>query len=357
MTGPIDPHNPTARPLAKPVPADAAAIDHAAAVLRGGGLVALPTETVYGLGANALDATAAAKIFEAKGRPSFDPLIVHVAEPGEAWRLAGEVPDLARRLADAFWPGPMTLVLEKATGESGIPDLVTAGLSTVALRVPGHPIARQVIAAAGVPVAAPSANHFGGVSPTTAQHVATELGKAVDLILDGGPCETGVESTVVSLVTGQARVLRPGGVAIEQIEQVIGPIGIRPSTSQPGSAPASQPAPQAPGMLDRHYAPQTQLTLIDQLTPETIDEHHSAAGERGMGLLLMHNRPAVAEASEQASAVEVLSPTGDLREAAANLFAAMRRLDASGVGRILAERAPDEGLGRAINDRLLRAAR
>jgi L-threonylcarbamoyladenylate synthase len=379
-----------------PVAADAEAIARAAAVLRAGGLVAFPTETVYGLGANAWDATAAARIFEAKGRPSFDPLIVHAATAEQAWPLAAEVPAAAKQLAAAFWPGPLTLVLAKArpasdaagadvdaagapgdTGAMGesdkqfVPDLVTAGLGTVALRVPGHPVARALIEAAGVPVAAPSANRFGGVSPTRAEHVAAELGETVDLILDGGPCETGVESTVVALTGETPTVLRPGGVAVEAIEQVIGPIAVHGSSSKPGAAgggvaaateqgaagDGGPPRPQAPGMLDRHYAPHARLTLVDSLTPAEVDRQAATAPAKP-GLVLFDERPAIrAAVARHGLVAEVLSPTGDLREAAANLFAALRRLDESGAARIVAERVPDAGLGRAINDRLQRAAR
>jgi L-threonylcarbamoyladenylate synthase len=370
------------------IPADAEGIGRAAATLRRGGLVAFPTETVYGLGANALDERAVAGIFEAKGRPSFDPLIVHLAEPAEAWRLAGKVPEPARQLAQAFWPGPLTLVLHRNPPQQAqieplapapddrqaVPDIVTAGLGTLALRVPGHPLARELITAAGLPVAAPSANRFGGVSPTRAEHVAEELGDAVSLILDGGRCRTGVESTVVSFTANQPAVLRLGGLAVEQIEQVLGPVAVAGSTSRPGDGAAgagehqgpepvtwtsagdspgpASPAPEAPGMLERHYAPGTPLQMVERLTPEMLAE---IGGRVGVLLFTGHSEP-IDPAPRQDAVVETLSPAGDLREAAANLFAAMRRLDQAGLDRILAERAPEQGLGRAINDRLQRAA-
>jgi L-threonylcarbamoyladenylate synthase len=419
----MNPDPPEPRPAAPtpPEPATREAIDRAGRLLANGQLVAFPTETVYGLGANALDETAVAGIFQAKGRPSFDPLIVHCSGPEQALALAASVPPAARQLAAAFWPGPMTLVLEKfpATGfsvqvsrsgsapeptaadpsragqqphrpenqkketaneqqETGnekrpIPDLVTAGLPTVALRVPGHPVARAMIEAAGVPIAAPSANRFGGISPTRAEHVAGELGQAVAMILDGGPCEAGVESTVIAVSQDQPpRVLRLGGLTVEQIEQAVGPVTVQTSSSQPGqdeadgAAPGNrreptpphndnaQPSPQAPGMLDRHYAPTTPLRIIADLTAEKLV---NIAKNQRVAVLLFADRPELFEAiADYAEAWETLSPAGDLQEAAANLFAAMRRLDGAGVELILAEPAPDRGLGRAINDRLHRAA-
>ncbi len=314
---------------------DPAGIAHAAEVLRGGGLVGMPTETVYGLAADATNPAAVARVFEAKARPSFDPLIVHTADADAALALAADVPVLARDLAAAFWPGPLTLVLPKAPR---IGDLVTSGLATVALRVPAHEVARQLIAAAGVPVAAPSANRFGRVSPTTAQHVIDELGDAVDLVLDGGPCTTGVESTVVTLQDDQVHVLRLGGTTLEALGEVVGPQRV-----VSGVGDAARPA--SPGMLEKHYAPKTPLRVV------AADGALSADPRAG---LLCLREP---EDPRGWGAVEVLSLRGDLREAAANLFAAMRRLDASGVTHIVARAVPEQGLGRAINDRLRRASR
>ncbi|MFP4224760.1 MAG: L-threonylcarbamoyladenylate synthase [Phycisphaeraceae bacterium] len=318
-------------------------IDRAAAVLRTGGLVAFPTETVYGLGANALDAEAVAGIFEAKGRPTFDPLIVHVTDAGEAAELVASFPPLAEELARRFWPGPLTMVLPK---KPIVPDLVTAGLSTVAVRVPGHELARALIARARVPVAAPSANRFGGVSPTRAEHVAEELSGRIDLILDGGPCRTGVESTVISL-TGVLRdeppvLLRPGGLPVEQIEEVTGPLAAPRTEDAAADAEAGR---MSPGMLDRHYAPRTPMRLVDDFDASP-----------GAGVALLSFRELEPALAERAVACEVLSRGGDLRQAAAALFAAIRRLDGSGAELILAQRVPDRGLGRAINDRLRRAA-
>ncbi|QDT17892.1 L-threonylcarbamoyladenylate synthase [Alienimonas californiensis] len=324
--------------------ADPAAIGEAAAVLREGGLVAFGTETVYGLGANALDPTAVAKVFAAKDRPRFDPLIVHLPGGDDAPGLAtvvADLPDDARALAERFWPGPLTLVLPKA---AAVPDLVTAGLGSVAVRVPASEPARALLRAAGVPVAAPSANRFGGISPTTAAHVAEGLGEAVDLILDAGPCEVGIESTVVGFETdaGGARrpvVLRPGAVTAEALGAALGrTIEVRTGNADPGAAQTS------PGSLSRHYAPRTPLTLVDDA------EEVEAAGACGLLAFLPPPRP------ERFAACETLSATGDLTEAAAGFYAALRRLDALGLPRLAAVRFPPHGLGAALNDRLRRAA-
>lgn len=304
----------------------------AAVILRGGGTVAFPTETVYGLGANALDAVAVARVFEIKRRPRFDPLIVHVSSVAEGQRLVRVWPAMADELTQRFWPGPLTIVLPKA---DVVPEIVTAGLSTVALRMPAHPLALELIERAGVPVAAPSANRFGGISPTTSDHVRAQLGGAVDLVLDGGSCRVGVESTVVGLAGDGPVLLRAGGTPVEEIEQVVGPV------QRSGADPAR---PASPGQYSRHYAPRTPLSVC-------ADWHDVALAGRS-GLLTL-GPPATEGPFE---AVEVLSERGDVREAAANLFAALHRLDALGLDRIVAVRVPDAGLGLAINDRLRRAA-
>jgi L-threonylcarbamoyladenylate synthase len=302
--------------------------------IRAGGLVAFPTETVYGLGANALDPRAVARIFEVKQRPFFDPLIVHVPDLEAIGALVTHVPPAAAQLSRRFWPGPLTLVLEK---QSIVPDIVTAGLTTVAIRIPAHPVAQALLRAAGIPIAAPSANLFGRISPTTAAHVREQLGDRVDLILDGGPCRVGVESTVLSLVESPPRLLRHGGVPIEDLAALLGEVTV--------VAPDCDAGPQpAPGMLTQHYAPRTPLELIADWN--TIP----AAPDVGVLALQRFDR------GREFGAVEILSPTGDLTEAAAILFAALRRLDAAGLRIILAELAPETGLGRAINDRLRRAA-
>jgi L-threonylcarbamoyladenylate synthase len=310
-------------------------VERAARLLVGGGLVAFATETVYGLGANALDTRAVARIFEVKGRPRFDPLIVHVADPKCLERLVTAIPDLARALIERFWPGPLTLVLPKA---AIVPDLVTAGLPSVAVRMPAHPLALKLLERADTPIAAPSANLFGQVSPTTSQHVADQLGSQIDYILDGGPCSVGLESTVLNLSGAVPTLLRPGGVSREQIEEVVGAVasislvsvGVKPQLG--------------PGLLATHYATRTPLVLAK---PE--DQLPDAPR---VGLLAFQPESSL----QPFAAVEILSPRGDLAEAAANLFAAMRRLDVLNLDLIVARPVPDIGLGGAINDRLRRAA-
>ena len=305
-------------------------LERAAAHLRAGELVAIPTETVYGLAANALDAAASLRIFEAKQRPAFDPLIVHVHSREQALELCEPPPAEALALMDAFWPGPLTLVLRK---RARIPDVVTSGLDTVALRQPAHALTAELLARLPFSLAAPSANLFGRTSPTTAQHVAEQLGERIAYILDGGPCSVGVESTILGWEDGRAVLYRPGGTPLEAIERVVG----RVDPAQKRVLPA------APGMLAAHYAPRTPLELGD------ID----ALLERGAGrrvAVLAFDRP------RPAHACRVLSPSGDLAEAARRLFSSLRELDAAGAELIVAECVPETGLGRAINDRLRRAA-
>ena len=314
---------------------DPQAIATAASLLRAGEVVAFPTETVYGLGADARNERAVAQVFAIKNRPHFDPLIVHVPDKDVVALYATDIDARAVALMEHFWPGPLTLVLRK---RSNIPDLVTAGLETVAIRVPAHPVALALLRAAQVPVAAPSANPFGYVSPTTARHVQELLGNAIPLILDGGPCAVGVESTVCALTEPQAVILRPGGVPVEAIEAVIGPVAF----ASPMQADA-----RSPGTLLSHYAPHVTLRL---LTPgEPIP--HVGENER-VGLLLFKPRPHVAGYV----VTEVLSQDGNLTEAAANLFATLRRLDAAELDTVIVEPVPEQGLGRAIMDRLWRAA-
>jgi len=316
----------------------------AAETLLRGGVIALPTETVYGLAAHALDAQAVARIFEVKQRPHFDPLIIHLPDPELAFAWAAYVPNAARILGEVLWPGPLTLVLPK---RDEIPPVVTSGLGTVGIRVPSHPLCRAVLEAAGVPVAAPSANPFGRTSPTTAQHVRDMLGDAVDLVLDGGPCTTGVESTIVGFPADRDRplILRQGGTSPEDIEAIVGPVDIAAPTSQPvGHA---TPLPAAPGMLEQHYATRTPLRLVDRV-PEPFPER---AALIAMGPVETRPTPAVER---------WLSEAGDLRAAAAQLFAVMHELDAAGqrgeIEQIIALTVPERGLGTAINDRLRRAS-
>jgi L-threonylcarbamoyladenylate synthase len=306
-------------------------IDEAARLIREGELVAFPTETVYGLGGDATNERAVAKIFEAKGRPQFNPLISHVLDAGEAGRLV-RWNETADKLAARFWPGPLTLVLPRAKN-SPIALLATAGLDTAAIRAPAHPMAQALIRAAGRPIAAPSANRSGSVSPTRAEHVAESLGDRVKLILDGGPCEVGLESTVLDLTTATPTLLRPGGATREAIEAVIGSVALS------DAIPSGDAARKSPGQLDSHYAPARPVRL----------NATSVAGDEA--LLAFGPRPPAG-----ARQVLNLSPDGDLTEAAANLFAHLRALDRPANTRIAVMPIPQTGLGLAINDRLRRAA-
>ncbi|HET7839701.1 MAG TPA: L-threonylcarbamoyladenylate synthase [Rectinemataceae bacterium] len=318
----------------------------AGALIAAGGLVALPTETVYGLGADAFNARAVARVFEAKARPSFDPLIVHIAALGDIDRVARRPSALARSLMEALWPGPLTLVLPK---REELPDLVTSGLPTVAVRLPAHPVARAIIASSGTSVAAPSANPFGYISPTRAEHVARMLGDRVDLIIDGGPCQVGVESTVLDMTVEPPRLLRPGGMELSRIEAVIGEISTKPL-----SPATEQDRPAGPGLLDSHYAPRSPLVLLSREELRAMRPEGSAR----VGLLLFEDSSLEALGGREAFAVtRLLSPSGDLVEAAASLFAHMHELDALGLDEIWAERVPEGGLGAAINDRLHKASR
>jgi L-threonylcarbamoyladenylate synthase len=302
--------------------------------LREGEVIGLPTETVYGLAADGLNPAGLARIFEVKQRPLFDPLILHLAEADAAFRLAERVPATADILAERFWPGPLTLVLRK---RDFVPDLATSGLPNVALRVPVHPVAQALLRAFGGPLAAPSANRFGRISPTDAAAVRTELGAAVPLILDGGPCAVGLESTVIDLSGEKPVLLRAGGVPLEEIEALIGAVE---------RATPVEDRPSAPGQLKHHYAPRKPLRLAAR--PNEIP------AQADIGLLLF-GRPSWAEKAPWV--LENLSPTGDLREAAANFFRALRSLDENPeVSMLYAVPLPAQGLGRAINERLERAA-
>lgn len=296
-----------------------------------GQLVAIPTETVYGLAANALDVKAVAQIFDVKNRPTFDPLIVHIAYPSDVEKYATSFPTPARDLAMKFWPGPLTLLLPK---RSNIPDLVTSGLNTVGLRCPNHPLTLGLLRALDFPLAAPSANPFGYISPTTAQHVEDQLGNKIPFILDGGPCSVGLESTIVGFERGETIVHRLGGLSVEAIESVVGKVELRKHTNS---------NPHAPGQLDSHYAPKKKL-IIGNI--EALMRKHY--GER-VGVLAFKTMYA-AEYSY------VLSKSGSPTEAAQNVFSMLRELDQAPVDLIIAEFLPEQGLGRAINDRLKRAS-
>ncbi len=309
-------------------------------LIRNGELVAFATETVYGLGANALNPEAVAQIFEVKRRPYFDPLIVHISNVNQLEDLTLGLSEQARKLADHFWPGPLTLVLPK---KKVIPDLVTAGLESVAIRIPAHPVARQLLEISGLPIAAPSANKFGCLSPTQAKHVEEQFGTEIKLILDGGPCAVGVESTVIQCISDLPVLLRPGGVSLEEIESCIGQVRLAEIEDH-----AETNSPLSPGMLPRHYAPQTRLFIVSNLdeVPKT--------GTNGLLSLYPIEETCLKEC--HFSAQEILSPTGDLKLAAGKFFTALRNLDAAGVDNIVALRMPEKGLGRTINNRLERAA-
>jgi len=301
----------------------------AASLLREGKLVAFPTETVYGLGANALDAAAVERIYEAKGRPHSSPIIVHVSDHDMAKRVVAQWPEAAEKLADEFWPGPLTLVLRKT---AAVPDLVTAGLPTVGVRMPAHPVALALIQAAHVPVAAPSANRFTQVSPTTADHVSRSLGDRVDYILDGGPCSVGIESTVLSLAEAAPVLYRPGGVSREQIEAVIGPITIAKET--PGEGHAS------PGLHPRHYSPRTRLLLVE----------NGDVPQQGSGAYLQLTHPPASPVSK------TVSMPNDAAEYAAKLYGVLHALDADNFDWIAIDAPPASPEWEAVLDRLRRAA-
>lgn len=308
----------------------------AANFLKEGKLVAIPTETVYGLAGNALNPEAVASIFETKNRPSFDPLIIHVSGIRQAEKYTEDFPKSLQKLAEKFWPGPLTLLLPR---KNIIPDLVTSGLDRVAVRVPDHELTLELLKSLEFPLAAPSANPFGYISPTTAEHVDAQLGEKIPYILDGGPCKVGLESTIVGMEGEEVIIYRLGGLEIAEIESIIGEVKIKDHSSS---------NPQAPGLLESHYAPLKPFILgnLDELIP---------------GFQKRNIDFAVLSFSRQIEEIPTgrqfcLSENSDLKEAAANLFAAMRQLDESGAELILAELVPEDGLGKAINDRLKRAA-
>ncbi|WP_158859654.1 L-threonylcarbamoyladenylate synthase [Lunatibacter salilacus] len=311
-------------------------IAKASQLLREGKLVGMPTETVYGLAGNALNPEAVTAIFETKKRPSFDPLIIHVGSLEQARSFIRFFPEELMALAESFWPGPLTLLLPK---NDKIPDLVTSGLDTVAVRIPGHSLTRELLLNLDFPLAAPSANPFGYISPTRALHVQDQLGDKIPYILDGGDCTVGLESTIVGVEQGQVIVYRLGGIPVSAIEQVAGPVLILPQSSS---------NPKSPGMLKSHYAPKTPVLLGDL---DTLVSEFSQRGENFGVLSFNKVFPEIPDARQV-----ILSPSGDLGEAARNLFSGMRLLDKADVSVILAEELPEKDLGKAINDRLRRAA-
>ena len=328
-------------------------LERAGRLIREGRLVAFPTETVYGLGGNALDAAAVGRVFDAKGRAADDPLIVHLATVDQIGEIARDVPPAARALGDRFWPGPLTLVLPK---RPSVPDRVTAGLPTVAVRVPHHPVALGLLRAAGVPIAAPSANLFTRTSPTTAKHVAEDLGDRVDLILDGGPTPHGIESTVVQVAADRARLLRPGAAPAEEIAGVLAAL---PTPMALEYGPAARSA--SPGLMKKHYAPRARVLFFSgpadaaRAAVRAAAERELAEGRR-VGLLVCEEDAAAFGDLGRGAVVESLGHCSDLVQVARRLYGGMRALDAAGVDVICARDFGREGLGLAILDRLTRAA-
>jgi L-threonylcarbamoyladenylate synthase len=334
----VDPHNP-----------EPAAIEEAAKLIREGRLVAFPTETVYGLGADALNPEAVHSLFEAKGRPANDPVIVHIADPLWLTRVAAEVPEVAARLAERFWPGPLTLILPKAPL---VPDVVTAGLPSVAVRVPAHPVALALLRAADTPIAAPSANRFGHTSPTTAEHVMADLGGKIDLILDGGPSWIGVESTVLDLSQPEPAILRPGGVPMEALEEVLGPLRVAGKVLEDGQAAPS------PGMLARHYSPRANLILVvgpREAALEYIERRARELSIQGVKVGILATLED-AQALKTEAEVESLGTGQDPSAVAQRLYMALRALDGRAVQVIFARDLGTHGLLLAVHDRLTRAA-
>ncbi len=300
----------------------------AAKILKSGGVVAFPTETVYGLGANAFNSEAVAKIFEIKERPNFDPLIVHVSKKNQLSLIAESIPKKVKKLIDKFWPGPLTIILKK---KKKLPDIVTGGLDTVAVRMPSSKIALELIKKSGCPIAAPSANKFSRVSPVRASHVVNQLGRGPDLIIDGGKTIHGVESTIIAFEKGVFYLLRPGAIGLEEIEEKT---GFKVKVKKTGKL-------QAPGQLKKHYAPKANLSIING--GEKIDANSA--------YIAFKKRPYC-----KCKVVKILSPKGDLKEAAANLFDFFHFIERSKIKKIYIEKVPHIGLGLAINDRIMRAA-
>lgn len=305
-------------------------------LLTAGELVAIPTETVYGLAGNIYNEKAIRKIFETKKRPLYNPLIVHVHSVDQLENLVEDFPEKAKLLAEKFWPGSLTLLLKK---KDAVPNLITAGKETVAVRIPNHPVTLQLLAALPFPLAAPSANPFNRISPTKAEHVANYFPDSLALVLEGGQCTNGIESTIIGFEEGEAIVYRLGAISLEEIKAVIGEVSIKNK---------SEDAPNAPGMLAKHYAPNTKLILVDNLE-EAIEKHK----EKKIALLRYTEKSTNISYAHEV----ILSSNGDLKEAAANLYLALHELDDLAVDLIIAEKFPMTGLGKSINDRLERAAK
>jgi L-threonylcarbamoyladenylate synthase len=333
-----------------PLCPEPAAIQRAVECLIRGGLVAFPTETVYGLGANAFDPSAVRRIFEVKGRPPTDPLIVHLASSADAQTVAVDIPSVVETLGRRFWPGPLTLLLPR---RDSLPPEVSAGLDTVAVRVPSHPVARALLQAAGLPIAAPSANLFGHTSPTQARHVIDDLGGRIDLILDAGPTDWGVESTILDPLQSPPVLLRPGGISIAELESVLGPVRVALPEERMNAAPGRQP---------RHYAPFARLILCPGETPAEIAAavisiaHRERKDNHLIGILAASEIASRIDPLETPFILRDLGSIGDLRGISRRLFTCLRELESEGADIILAHRLPSEGVGAALNDRLTRAA-
>lgn len=324
-------------------------ISCAAALLRSGSLVGIPTETVYGLGADGLNPLAVRSIFQAKGRPQDNPLILHIPDAGWLERYCENIPEAAFRLAERFWPGPLTLILPR---KKIVPDEVTAGLDTVGMRCPAHPLTRAVIAAAGVPVAAPSANTSGKPSPTTAAHVLDDMDGKIDAVVDGGPCAVGVESTIVDLTCMPPRLLRPGGVTLEQLREALGEVDVDPAVTRLMGAGEQ---PRAPGMKYRHYAPRAPVTVVKG-EPERTAAYIHLSHTRGDGVICFEEFTSLFAGGPGTGPVMSLGPAGNKAEQARRLFDALRAMDNTAVKRIWAQCPDESGVGLAVANRLNKAA-
>lgn len=324
-------------------------IEEAAAILRDGGLLGIPTETVYGLGANGLNEEAVAHIFEAKGRPQDNPLILHIPDASWLERYCKEIPLTAYQLAKAYWPGPMTMILKR---KDIVPNAVTAGLDTVGMRCPAHPLCREIIAASGVPVAAPSGNTSGRPSPTTAQHMLEDMDGKINAIVDGGPCSVGVESTIIDLTETPARLLRPGGITLEQLEAVLGEVAVDPAVTRLMGAGEQ---PKAPGMKYRHYAPKAPVTVVTG-DPKKSAEYIAAHAGAEDGIICFEEFLPLFTRRSEARPVMDLGPAGDKEEQARHIFDALRSFDHTSVPAIWAQCPDTTGIGLAIANRLNKAA-
>ena len=324
-------------------------LPQAAEIIRRGGLVGIPTETVYGLGANGLDAEAVSHIFKAKGRPQDNPLILHIPDVSWLERYCKEIPLIAYKLAEAYWPGPMTMILPR---KDMVPDAVTAGLDTVGMRCPSHPLCHELIRLADVPIAAPSGNTSGRPSPTTAEHMREDMDGKIDAIVDGGPCAVGVESTIIDLTCTPPRLLRPGGISLEQLRAVLGQVDVDPAVTRLLGAGEK---PKAPGMKYRHYAPKAPVTVVSG-DPKTAAEYIAAHAAPEDGVICFDEFMPLFTSRAGTRPVMDLGPAGDKEEQARHIFDALRSFDHTQVAAIWAQCPDTEGIGLAITNRLNKAA-